>query len=196
MTNHQWRALAIAGHTGDETTARDALTHDDPVARELALAALDRLGVLTDDEVRTALGDPEMPVRRRSVLIAASRPSIDLLASLRDPATEVAEAAAWAAGEHAEVDDTVLTELVALAGEADDPLVREAAVAALGAIGDERGLGAILQACTDKPAIRRRAVLALAPFEGPEVDLAIAAARTDRDWQVRQAADDIAPTDD
>jgi hypothetical protein len=48
-----------------------------------------------------------------------------------------------------------------------------------------------LHACTDKPAIRRRAVLALAPFAGAEVDSAIEAALQDRDWQVRQAAEDI-----
>src|SRR5205085_2795533 len=72
-----------------------------------------------------------------------------------------------------------------------DPLCREAAVAALGAIGDERGLPAILQATTDKPAVRRRAVLALAPFEGPDVDAALQRALTDRDWQVRQAAEGL-----
>jgi hypothetical protein len=33
--------------------------------------------------------------------------------------------------------------------------------------------------------------LALAPFEGTEVDAAIDAALTDRDWQVRQAAEDL-----
>jgi HEAT repeat protein len=69
--------------------------------------------------------------------------------------------------------------------------VREAAAAALGAIGDERGLDAILAACTDKPAVRRRAVLALAPFDGPQVDAAIERALADRDWQVRQAAEDL-----
>jgi len=34
-------------------------------------------------------------------------------------------------------------------------------------------------------------VLALAPFDGPAVDAAIAKALTDRDWQVRQAAEDL-----
>ena len=72
-------------------------------------------------------------------------------------------------------------------------MVREAAIAALGAIGDERGLPAILAGCADKPAIRRRAVLALAPFAGPEVDAALAGALVDRDWQVRQAAEDLLP---
>jgi HEAT repeat protein len=72
-----------------------------------------------------------------------------------------------------------------------DALAREAGVAALGALGDPTGLPAILRACDDKPAVRRRAVLALAPFEGPEVDAALQAATTDRDWQVRQAAEDL-----
>ena len=72
-----------------------------------------------------------------------------------------------------------------------EPLVREAAVAALGAIGDDRGLPAILSACTDKPAIRRRAMLALAPFDGPDVDAALKRGLEDRDWQVRQAAEDL-----
>jgi HEAT repeat protein len=61
----------------------------------------------------------------------------------------------------------------------------------LGAIGDEAGLPAILVATKDKPAVRRRAVLALAPFEGPDVEAALEAALLDRDWQVRQAAEDL-----
>jgi HEAT repeat protein len=76
-----------------------------------------------------------------------------------------------------------------------DALAREAAVAALGALGDPDALPVILVACRDKPAVRRRAVLALAPFDGPEVDAAIAAALDDRDWQVRQAAEDLRDED-
>ena len=34
-------------------------------------------------------------------------------------------------------------------------------------------------------------MLALAPFEGDDVDAAIERALTDRDWQVRQAAEDL-----
>src|SRR5436190_659700 len=60
-----------------------------------------------------------------------------------------------------------------------------------GALADPAGLDAILHACSDRPAVRRRAVLALAPFSGPAVDAAIAAARDDHDWQVRQAAEDL-----
>jgi HEAT repeat protein len=69
-----------------------------------------------------------------------------------------------------------------------DPRVR---AAALGALGDPAGLPAIIAACRDKPAVRRRAVLALAPFDGGEVDDALRTALEDRDWQVRQAAEDL-----
>jgi hypothetical protein len=34
-------------------------------------------------------------------------------------------------------------------------------------------------------------VIALAPFEGKEVEAALARALDDRDWQVRQAAEDL-----
>ena len=187
-----WRELAQAGHVGDEATARAALTDADPVARELALGALARSGTMTDSDLAGALTDSAVAVRRRAVQVAAGVPTIDLLPSLRDPDPTVVEVAAWAAGEHETVSDAVLLELCGLATGSDDALIREAAVAALGAIGDERGLPAILAGCSDKPAVRRRAVLALAPFDGPEVDAAMRAALIDRDWQVRQAAEDIA----
>ncbi len=92
----------------------------------------------------------------------------------------------------------IIDRLIELATTASvDPLVRESSVAALGAIGDERGLDAILAATGDKPAIRRRAVLALAPFldgdhpRADEIDAALQRALADRDWQVRQAAEDL-----
>jgi HEAT repeat protein len=46
-------------------------------------------------------------------------------------------------------------------------------------------------AASDRPAVRRRAVVALAAFDGPEVDAALRTALRDRDWQVRQAAEDL-----
>ena len=186
-----WRELAVAGHTGDEPLARGALDDPDPQARELALGALDRMGRLTDTDLRTATQDAVASVRRRAAMISARYPEIALLPLLDDADAVVVEAAAWAAGEREVADDAVVTRLVALATSASDALVREAAVASLGAIGDARGLPAILAACSDKPAVRRRAVLALAPFDGPEVDAALAVAREDRDWQVRQAAEDV-----
>jgi HEAT repeat protein len=116
-----------------------------------------------------------------------------VLALLGDPDGGVVEGAAWALGELGEqaVAAAAVGRLAETAGGHDDPLVREAAVAALGALGDPGGLEAVLAACGDKPAIRRRAVLALAAFEGPEVDAALRAALEDRDWQTRQAAEDL-----
>jgi HEAT repeat protein len=157
----------------------------------LALGALLRLQALTDADLDAALLDPTPSVRRRAATIAAQRPGVSLLGALHDSDDTVVEAAAWACGEHVEVDDEVLAALVDLGVTAGDGLVREACVAALGAIGDRRGLPTILHGCTDKPAVRRRAVLALAPFDGPEVDTALQIALADRDWQVRQAAEDV-----
>ncbi len=187
----RWREIAVAGHTGDATAAHDALVDDDPVARELGLGALLRLDVLTDDQLRTALADDAPSVRRRAAMIAGHRRSVSLVAVLRDPDVTVVEAAAWACGERELVDDDVLETLIDLGVTSGDALVREACTAALGAIGDPRGLPTILHGCADKPAVRRRAVLALAPFDGDEVDTALQSALADRDWQVRQAAEDV-----
>jgi len=192
--NERWREVVEAGHRGGSDSirlARDALRDGDPQVRVLALGSLDRLDDLRDDELLAAVSDPSASVRRRAVELIARRPNVDVLPALHDPDPTVVEHAAWAAGEREEVSDAVLDRLTELAGRADDALVREAAIAALGAIGDERGLPAILAGCTDKPAVRRRAVLALAPFEGDDVEAAIDRALTDRDWQVRQAAEDL-----
>ena len=188
-----WRRVAEAGHSGDEATARESLSSSDPVLRELALGALTRMGALTDGDLRGAFSDQAYTVRRRAAMLAAKRRDISLIELLRDSNDSVVEAAAWACGEHEVVSEEEFTRLVALATDAGEPLVRESAIAALGAIGDLRGLPAILAGCADKPAIRRRAVLALAPFSGPQVDAALQAALQDRDWQVRQAAEDLSP---
>ncbi len=108
---------------------------------------------------------------------------------LHDPDPLVAEMAAWAAGEQR--DSGAVRALAAMCVEHSDPLCREAAAAALGAIGDPRGLDAILAALSDVATVRRRAVLALAPFEGPAVELALRTSAADKDWQVRQAAEDL-----
>ena len=192
--NDRWRAVVEAGHGGgddDVAIARAAMTDTDDAVRELALGALDRLGHLTDDDLVEALGDHAAPVRRRAVELIARRPSIDLLSALDDTDPIVVEHAAWACGEHEVVEDLILERLIVLAGSSDVALVREAAVAALGALGDVRGLPAIIAGCSDQPAVRRRAVLALAPFEGDQVEATIEQALVDRDWQVRQAAEDL-----
>jgi HEAT repeat protein len=190
VTGSERRAVAEAGHRGDVPTAVQGLRASDPAVRATALGALDRIGVLTDATLAGAFTDPSAVVRRRAAELAARRSGIGLDPLLRDPDPTVVEMACWACGEQ-ERSDPVPT-LTDLAASHRDPLVREAAVAALGAIGDEGGLDAILSACEDKPAVRRRAVLALAPFDGPRVDAALERARRDRDWQVRQAAEDLA----
>ncbi|MGD9705846.1 MAG: HEAT repeat domain-containing protein [Acidimicrobiia bacterium] len=189
------RDVALAGHLGDEATARAGLSSPVPTVRGTALGALERLGALPDDVLTAALTDESPVVRRRAAEIAATHPDVSLLSLLDDSDTFVVEMAAWACGEHELVDDATLARLIELATGHDEPLVREAAVAALGAIGDERGLPAILHGTTDKPAVRRRAVIALAPFDGPEVDAALQRALTDRDWQVRQAAEALLSDD-
>jgi len=185
------REVAVAGHRGDLDTARAGLTSEDATVRATALGALERLGALTGALLATALHDGDRAVRRRAAELAATHPDVDLSAALDDADPTVVEVAAWACGEHEDDRPAIVERLVALAGSASEPLVREAAVAALGAIGSERGRDAILAATQDKPAVRRRAVLALAPFEGDDVEAAIDRALEDRDWQVRQAAEDL-----
>jgi hypothetical protein len=189
------RLVVAAGHDADPETARAALADPDALTRSYAISALARTGHLGDHDLVAALGDPAPDVRRRAVELAAGRPGVDLLGVLHDADVIVRESAAWACGEHEQVSDEILERLIELAVADDAALVREAAVAALGAIGDERGRQAILAGCTDIPAIRRRAVLALAPFDGDDVDTAIDLALTDRDWQVRQAAEDLRRVD-
>jgi HEAT repeat protein len=191
VTGPDRRTVVVAGHLGDTDTARAGLSSRDPLVRSSALGALERLGVLTDDDLTTALTDRDITVRRRAAELAARHADVDLVGALHDPDSRVVEVAAWACGEHESNRDEVVETLIELAAGAQDPLVREAAVAALGAIGDDRAVPVIIAACSDKPAIRRRAVLALAPFDGPEVEATIDQALLDRDWQVRQSAEDL-----
>jgi HEAT repeat protein len=188
------RAAAEAGHAGDEPAARRFLADPDATVRATALGALARMNRLGVADVEAALADPAAAVRRRACE-AASRQPVDLVPLLQDGDALVVEAAAWSLGEREaareKAAEAVVAALTATAGHHHEPLCREAAVAALGAIGDQRGLPAILRALDDKPAVRRRAVIALAPFDGDDVDAALRQCLDDRDWQVRQAAEDL-----
>jgi HEAT repeat protein len=190
-TARRRRAVALAGHLGDAATARAHLDDPEPAIRSLALGATERSGALTADDLRAAQRDPSSLVRRRAAELAASRADVSLLEMLRDVDARVVETAAWACGERVPPEPGAVAALSVVASESDDAMAREAAVAALGAIGDPAGLPAVLRGCSDRPNVRRRAVLALAPFDGPEVLAALERARTDRDWQVRQAAEDL-----
>ncbi|MCC5954097.1 MAG: HEAT repeat domain-containing protein [Acidimicrobiia bacterium] len=205
----QRRRAVLAGHTDDETTAIELLGDADDGTRAVALGALARLGVLHPDQFTAAADDPSPLVRARAAEVLADpqcapdsnegdQPGTALLLRLADdPDAEVAETAAWALGERLGGDRDLPPEVVRPAVEVlrrlatahHDPLCREAAVAALGATQHPDGLDAILAATADKPAVRRRAVLALAPHLGrPGVDDALRVAADDRDWQVRDAA--------
>src|SRR6202158_439020 len=153
------RRAAVAGHRHDEPGARAFLTIGDPVVRATALGALARMDRLTADDVRSGLADGDPVVRRRAAALAVHTHEAPLVTTLDAPDHLVVEAACWALGERADRDSVVALGDTVTGHQ--DPLCREAAVAALGAIGDAAGLAAILAATTDKPPIRRRAVLAL-----------------------------------
>lgn len=196
------RAVAVAGHQGDTEVARAHTNDPEGSIRAAALGALHRAGALQADDLRAGLADPDARVRTRAIEVLAAlggtgpARAVPLVPLLDDPDPVVVEVAAWACGERDPAEPGAVDRLARLVTEADDALVRESAVAALGSIGDPAGLPAILAATTDKATVRRRAVIALAPFDGPEVDAAFERARTDRDWQVRQVAEDLAdPTD-
>ena len=193
-------ALGLRARLPEDASAdleRAARDDSDARVRAAALGALARAGEhgRATTAWRAALADPAPAVRRRAADLAPSlgAPARPLLPLLADDDVTVIEAAAWALGElgTVAVSAGAVFALSTVARQHVDPLAREAAVAALGSLSDPAGLPALLAACRDKPAVRRRAVLALAPFDGPDVDAALHAALTDRDWQVRQAAEDL-----
>ena len=191
------RRAALAGHQGDTAMARSLLADPDPGVRGTALGALVRTGDLQVSELLAGLVDPEPAVRRRAAEEAAAvhsgEASVDaaVMLLLDDADATVVETAAFVCGERTPPPPGAVDRLAEVTTDHDDALCREAAVAALGAIGDPAGLPAILAATHDKATVRRRATIALAPFDGPEVDEALARALADRDWQVRQAAEDL-----
>jgi HEAT repeat protein len=211
------REAVVAGHTGDLETAARLVRDQDPAVRAAALGALSRMGALETDTLTRAMTDPDPAVRRRACALAGrafATPEADAtdhtdhtdgadatvgqildallgaLASDADPS--VVESAAWSLGEAGSNCGPRVVEALELVTRAHvDPLCREAAVAALGAIGDRVALESVLGALEDKPAIRRRATIALAAFDDPRVDVALRRCLQDRDWQVRQAAEDL-----
>lgn len=197
--------MAVAGHSGDVAVARRGLGDPDPAVRAAALGALCRAGPLEAGDLVAALCDPVPSVRRRACQLvprclpggAAAPPASTLAAALAraldDADGPVCEAACYALGElpPATVGRAITDALASTAREHVQPLCREAAVAALGSLGAPAGLPAVLAAMGDRPAVRRRAAVALAAFEGAEVDSALEKACQDRDWQVRQVAEDL-----
>jgi HEAT repeat protein len=188
------RALAVvlAGYLGDEDVVRAARADPDPTVRARAVSAAERLSRRSVAERVCDLRDHDVEVRRRACELEARHPrrsvrvETALVASLDDPDPLVVVSAAEALGELRS--RAGLRPLTETAGTHADPRCREAAIAAIGATGDPDGLQAILRGLDDKPAVRRRAVVALAAFSGDRVEAALARALEDHDWQVREVA--------
>lgn len=181
------RSIELVGHAGDRDTVLSALGHAAPRVRVVALGAALRVGALDQANLEAALAYGDSAVRYRALELVHRVPfgptlADEVISSLADPDTR--EVAAFVLGELDLADDPRGRAVAALGEQAlndDDPLCRESAVAALGALGG--GLPVIPAATTDVATVRRRAVLALAPFEGPEVEQALAGALEDGDWQ-------------
>ena len=187
----QAHEVLLASHEGNSELLCAAFTHANDHVRSLALHGLFKNTVLTDEHIRRAEVDPSRLVRHRLAQLGAVEPRINLSTLLHDVDFAVAETAAWSLGERVDVTPEEFALLLEGGADHDHAIVRESCIAALGAIGDPRAVPVILQGCADKPAVRRRAILALAPFDGPEVTAALEKALLDRDWQVRQAAEDL-----
>jgi HEAT repeat protein len=195
------RRAVLAGHGGDGREAARLTGDPDSTVRAAAFGALGRLGALDEEAMLRGLGDSDPGVRRRACALAGrggghavhSAVVVEgLTRATSDSDPSVVEAAAWALGEvGARCGDVAVAALCRLAGGHTSPLCREAAVAALGAIGAPPTLVVVLAALDDTPNIRRRAAVALAAFDDPLADEGLRRCLGDRDWQVRQAAEEL-----
>jgi HEAT repeat protein len=191
------RRVTMGGHSGGVAVARRGLADPDPAVQVAALGALARLDELQAADIEAALAAGSPTARRRAVEVAlrargrGARSSLPraIVGALHDDDPLVVVGAAWFLAERHTL--AAVPELVATATGHEDARCREAAVAALGALGDPDGLPAVLSALTDVPTVRRRATVALAGFDDPRVAPALRAATGDRDWQVRQAAGEL-----
>ncbi len=189
-------SIVRAGYASDAASLaliRASLVGPSTRERVLALRAGARREALEAPDWLRALGDPDAEVRRDALVLLGEREVAgEVLAAVRraldDEDPLVVDAAAFALGERA---DAASVDALCVTATHEDARCREAAVAALGAIGDERALPTIIAALEDKATVRRRAVVALANFEGDEVEAALARASEDRDWQVRAAVEQL-----
>ncbi len=205
------RRVIEAGYTRDLPVIERAWADVDPILRSAALGSFHRAGCLTFEQILRGLADPKPAVRRRAAELASrmdfdhtegeptkeERQAEQSITSALDQALnderEVAEMAAFALGEIGSapgppLHTSIISHLETMALHHPDPLCREQAIASLGAL--HSSCSVILDALHDKATVRRRAIIALSPFDGPRVEAALRQALEDRDWQVRQAAED------
>ncbi len=182
---------------GDDYTEilRSNLTNAAPRRRVLALRGMVRQGLVTPAQWVSAIDDLDVDVRREALNQVAYAASLDAAVveaierQLDDEDPLVVDGAIFALGEHLYAG--AVERLCEIATSHDDARCRESAIAALGAIGDDRARRVILAALDDKPPVRRRAIVALSNFEGPDIDAALERASEDRDWQVRAAVNQL-----
>lgn len=167
--------------------------------RVLALRGLVRQSLVKPDLWHRALSDENVEIRREALQQLAHAPIEDsavledVVRMLHDDDALVVDGAAFALGEHLYVGAVVA--LCDVATNHVDARCRESAVAALGAIGDDRARATIINALEDKAPVRRRAIVALSNFEGLDVEAALEHAKDDRDWQVRSAVSQLRDTE-
>ena len=196
------RRAILARHENselDESEIIGFLNDTAAVVREAALATVVKLNLDAEKHIVNAFNDDDHGVRKRAIeLVIDLSDNQDyiskILVLLDDSSTFVVETVCWVIGEignNYENVAEVVNKVSQIALTHDDSLCREAAVACLGSLGHIDGLATLLRVLDDKPNVRRRATLALAPFEGPEVEEALKRKLKDRDLQTRQAAEDL-----
>ena len=187
------------GEDDDLTLLTRGLSADRTRTRILALRGLCRCATVTEDQWRAALADDDVDVRREALTqLSQYEPSTSLMDEvvtlLENEDALVVDAAAFALGEF--LYEPAVSVLCRVAATHDDARCREAAIAALGAIGHDDARDVIIGALKDKPPVRRRAIVALANFEGPDIEQALALASEDKDWQVRAAVSQLGVVSD
>ena len=168
------------------------LQHNDPVLRRMATTALSTEECNTwFDMAILLLEDESGSVRAAAAekLGSCGDRALDHLAKAAlDTEPKVREAVATAYGEVA--DPSAITWLVEVGHDDSDRTVKEAAVAALGAIGNASAIDPLLAfVAKGPPQVRRRAIAAITVFDDPRIEPAIQRAAFDRNPSVREAAE-------
>lgn len=168
------------------------LTSDDPILRRMAATALAPSQALENIDTLATLtrnSDPSIRAAAAEKLGLCGSDALGILNGLEsDPDPTVREALATAYGE---IDSPNSVQWLGVAASDDeDKHVKEAATAALGAIGDSSGLEVLLHLINDgPPQVRRRAIAAITIFDDERVEPAIKRAALDRNPGVREAAE-------
>jgi HEAT repeat protein len=168
------------------------LTSDDPVLARMATTALTPSQASENMKTLTALTqEADAPLRAAAAekLGSCGSEALETLGGLEcDPDPTVRECLATAYGEIDSVD--AVRWLSFAARDDSDRHVKEAATAALGAIGNNAGLETLLLLINDgPPQVRRRAIAAITVFDDERVEPAIRRAALDRNPGVREAAE-------